>query len=143
MTHALRGQVALTAGETRYHLVFDVNAFCFAQEALGKKTMEIVADFSDDADDLVTARGLLWAGLQKHHACHLLQAGEIMSDAGQIAVRAAVSEGLAAAFGLAEKAEDKESPNPPMPTPGTGSGSTASTAKPAGKARASGKKPLA
>ncbi|UZW54059.1 hypothetical protein NUH86_10985 [Sphingobium sp. JS3065] len=141
MANPLRGEVAITIAETRYLLVFDVNAFCHAQDALGKKPLEMVADFSADPDDLVTLRGLFWAGLQKHHACHLLAAGELLSDAGQPAVRAALADGLAAAFGLAEKQEGKEGENPPTTTPGTGSGSTGNTAKPVATARSSGRKP--
>jgi hypothetical protein len=130
MANPLRGEVALEIAGASYQLVFDVNAFCHAQEALGKKPLEMVADFSSDPDDLVTLRGLFWAGLQKHHACHLIAAGELLSDAGQPAVRAALAEGLAAAFGLADKEEGKEDANPPMTTPGTGSDSIGSTAKP-------------
>ena len=125
MSNPLRGEVDLG----KYKLVFDANAFCSIQSAMGMRVNEFTSAFSDFPDDLMVARGLLWGGLQKHHACHLIEAGEVMADIGMDDVRDAIARGLAAAFGI--KAEGEESPNPPIEseTPGTGSPSTKRTAK--------------
>jgi len=126
----LRGEAMLTAGPDEYKLVFDANAFCYAQQTLGMKAMEMVAAFSEDPDDMLTMRGLLWAGLQKHHECHLIQAGEVLSSAGMPEARAAIALGLAAAFGTETKGDKEQKKAATTPkTPGTGSPSTRNTAK--------------
>ncbi|WP_397586679.1 hypothetical protein [Sphingobium fuliginis] len=139
----LRGEKVVSVGGVDYKLVLDVNAFCYAQAELGKKSLEITAAISGDPDDMLSIRGLFWASLQKYHPCHLFEAGEIMADAGPAAVRAALLDCLADAFGLAESqpgaTEDKEGENPQR-TLGTGSDSTGSTAKPEAAAKGSGKK---
>lgn len=129
----LRGEAAVKVGEKSYALALDVNAFCYAQPVLNMKPLEMVSAFLADGDDLLLMRTLLWAALQRHHPCHELEAGDILCDAGPVAVRVAITDMMVAAFGLKGQAEDKE-PGKALttePTPGTGSGSTASTAKPA------------
>ena len=133
----LRGEAAL--GDHR--LALDVNAFCAAQPVLNMKPLEMVSAFLADGDDLLLMRTLLWAALQRNHPCHELEAGEILTDAGPVAVRAVITEMMVAAFGLKEQSEDKEPGKAPtMATHGTGTASTASTAKPEGTAKRSGKK---
>lgn len=138
----LRGEAAIAAGGKDYSLALDVNAFCYAQPVLTMKPLEMVSAFLADGDDLLLMRTLLWAALQRHHPCHELEAGDILADAGPVAVRAAITDMMVAAFGLKEQAEDKE-PGKALttkPIPGTGSGSTASTAKPAATAKPTGRK---
>jgi len=115
----LRGEAVLEAGGETFKLTLDVNAFCHVQAALDLKPRELVATFEEEPDDLVVARGLLWGALQKHHSCHIVQAGEIMADAGLPQVRVALAECLAACFG---SAEGKQGGNPRRgrKTPGTG-----------------------
>lgn len=141
----LRGQAALAAGEKTYGLVLDANAFCYAQPVLNMKPLEMVSAFLADSDDLLLMRTLLWASLQRSHPCHELEAGDILTDAGAVAVRSAITDMMVAAFGLKDQSEDKETGKAPMTAaiPGTGSGSTASTAKPGATAKRSGKKPRA
>lgn len=124
MTNPLRGEASIEIGGLTFKLVMDANAFCCAQGALDKKMMDMVADFTADPDDIITLRALFWASLQKNHPCHILQAGEMLSDAGDPAVRGVIAELLAAAFGTnsetGQAAEGKEAENPPMATPGIG-----------------------
>lgn len=120
MSNPLRGEASIDIGGLAFKLVLDVNAFCCAQEVTGKKMLEMVEAFTLDADDLVTLRALFWAALQKHHPCHLIQAGEMLSDAGDPAVRGVVAQALSVALGTAEPGEDKEGKNPPTETPGIG-----------------------
>jgi len=139
----LRGEAQVQAAGTTFNLVFDVNAFCYAQPVLNMKPLEILsAHLADDGDMLLT-RTLLWAALQKHHPCHELEAGEILADAGVPAVRTALTAMFVAAFGLKKEGGDEEGKkgeNPPTKIPGTGSDSTGNTAKPAAKAKRSGGK---
>ncbi|MGW8202978.1 hypothetical protein ACWGM0_10575 [Sphingomonas bisphenolicum] len=138
----LRGEAALKVGDKAYSLMLDVNAFCYAQPVLHMKPLEMVSAFLADGEDLFLTRTLLWAALQRHHPCHELEAGDILADAGPVAVRSTITDMMVAAFGLKQQAEDKE-PGKALTTeliPGTGSGSTASTAKPAATAKPSGKK---
>lgn len=137
----LRGESSVKAGDKAYSLVLDVNAFCYAQPVLLMKPLEMVSAFLADGDDLLLMRTLLWAALQRHHPCHELEAGDILADAGPVAVRGVITDMMVAAFGLKEQAEDKEPGKAPtVPTLGTGSGSTASTAKPADARKRTGKK---
>ncbi|MES2173846.1 MAG: hypothetical protein V4523_07850 [Pseudomonadota bacterium] len=138
----LRGEAAIKVGDTAYSLALDVNAFCYAQSVLSMKPLEMVSAFLADGDDLLLMRTLLWAALQRHHPCHELEAGDILADVGPVAVRAAITGMMVAAFGLKEQAEDKEPGKEPKTEPilGTGSGSTASTAKPGATAKRSGRK---
>ncbi|MEV4934607.1 hypothetical protein [Sphingobium sp. LSP13-1-1.1] len=139
----LRGEAQIKVADATLKLVFDVNAFCYAQPVLNMKPLEILsAHLADDGDMLLT-RTLLWAALQKHHPCHELEAGEILADAGVPTVRNALTAMFVAAFGLKKESDDgegKKGENPPTTTPGTGSGSTDNTAKPAAKAKRSGAK---
>lgn len=141
-TNPLRGEASLKAGDKAYSLVLDVNAFCYAQPVLSMKPLEMVSAFLADGDDLLLMRTLLWASLQRHHACHELEAGDVLADAGPVAVRSAITDMMIAAFGLKDQTEDKEPGKALMttPIPGTGPDSTASTAKPVATAKRSGKK---
>lgn len=128
MANPLRGEAPLAAGDASYTLCFDVNAFCYAEAQLAKTTDEIVFQVQDELSGWVVAsknpnalprlnsslvRGLLWAGLQKHHpGTHLVEAGEIMSDAGLANTVVAVTNAFFAAFGPPE-AEGEKRPNPP------------------------------
>ena len=124
----LRGEATLDAGERgTLTLVYDVNAFCYAEGHLGKTTDQIVAMVQEEfagwdqaaADEsraprvnATLTRALLWAGLQKRHpGTHMIEAGEIMSDAGLGETVAAVLNGVFAFFGKAE--EDGDSGDPP------------------------------
>lgn len=120
MSNPLRGEASIEIGGLAFKLVLDANAFCCAQEATGKKMLEMVENFTLDADDLVTLRALFWASLQRHHPCHLIQAGEMLSDAGDPAVRGVIAEALAVALGTDDNAEGKQGENPPTEIPGTG-----------------------
>lgn len=125
----MRGEAILEAGERKtLKIVFDVNAFCYAEERLGKSTDEIVDQVTKefatwDRKNLeaggtprinaTLTRVLLWAGLQKHQpGTHMVEAGEIMSDVGVAVVGNAVLDAFYAAFGQAEKVEGEQSAHP-------------------------------
>jgi hypothetical protein len=115
----LRGEAELQAGDRTFKLVLDVNAFCCIQPVLNMKPRDILGTFEAEPDDMVVSRAILWGALQKHHDCHLVEAGEIMADAGLAETRVALTNCLAACFGAAE---GKEQGNPPKAkrTRGTG-----------------------
>ena len=116
----LRGEAALVSGTSTYALVYDVNAFCLAETALGRPTDELVDDYDSGRRDLRLTRGLFWAGLQDKHPCTIAEAGDIMSDAGAEPVQDAVTSGLLAAFGAAQEGEQSENPTEEPNPPGTG-----------------------
>jgi hypothetical protein len=118
MANPLRGEAAIKAGGVDYTLVFDINALCEAEDALGIDTGAILDALAGNTAMKVT-RALLWAGLQRHHSCHLLEAGEIAQLAGARAAKAAVVKAIAAAF---PSANDKGvAENPPAAADGDGS----------------------
>jgi hypothetical protein len=123
----LRGEAALVAGAKTYTLTFDVNAFCLAEKALAMPTDEIVQAIDTGSADLSFMRALIWAGLQRGHACTIAEAGDIVSDAGMAVAKSAMLAGLTAAFGLAQ--EDGDEMDPPKTAHGTGSGSSRGGAK--------------
>lgn len=131
------------AGDASYRLAFDVNAFCFAESVLDPMTTDdIVAEVASGTAKLTILRAVTWAALQKYYPdTHLAQAAEIMSDAGLLAVRQAIANGLKAAFGLASEGGEEE--NPPISEDGGGSTSSPSGAKPASNRKGSGDKPPA
>jgi hypothetical protein len=122
MANVLLGEVDLPIGDVRYRLVFDANAFVFAEEALAPQTTDEIVERlmrTRAKADMKLIRGLFWAGLQEKHPRTLKEAGQLLSEAGFPAVRDAVVEGMKAAFGTAE---DKEPGDPPSPEGGTGTG---------------------
>jgi hypothetical protein len=139
----LRGEAALQAGGKTYRLVFDANAFCFAESALAPMaTDEIIGQIAAGTANMGLLRAMVWAALQRHHPeTHIMGAGEVMSDAGMPAVRTALASGLGSAFGLAT--EGKDGKNPPKKEGGTGSGSSESGAKRGSNPKRSGGKPRA
>lgn len=137
----LRGEGELNAAGNTYRLAFDVSAFCYAEKALAPmSTDEIVAQIADGTANMTLLRAVVWAALQRHHPeVSLAQAGEVMSDASMPAVRAAITSGLEAAFGLAD-GDDGE--NPRNGEGGIGSTSSPSGVKPASnRTRSGGKHP--
>lgn len=135
----LRGEAELVAGAATYTLVFDVNAFCLAEKALGLTTDEIIAAAVGDRrrkvaprPDLEFLRAVTWAGLQRRQDLTVAEAGDVISDAGAPAARGAMLAAFAAAFGVEQEGEDRPNP-PPGDAPGTGSPSSPGGARP-GKA---------
>lgn len=115
----MRGEAELTAGGETYKLALDVNAFCLLQPMIDMKPIAIVSAFENDPDDFVLMRGLLWAALQKNHECHLVQAGEIMGEAGFVETRTVLANLLASFFNTGPK-EGGESARPQKKTRATG-----------------------
>jgi hypothetical protein len=116
----MRGEASIGEGAGAFTLVLDVNAWCHIQSTLGLKVTEVISAFEADPADMLTARAMLWGALQKNHACHLVEAGEIMADHGPSAVREALAACLEACFGTV-KSEGKKRTDPrKKATPGTG-----------------------
>lgn len=116
----LRGEAELVAGDRTLTLCLDVNAFCYAEDELGKTTDQIVVTLESRPADMMMARGLIWAALQRHHpGTNLLEAGEIISESGLAEARAALTKCLEAAFGTVE---GKDKPRPPRKRAGNGAG---------------------
>lgn len=107
----LRGEASFSAGGKDYTLVFDANAFCFAEAEIAKTTDEIVAEIEAAPANLTIMRALFWAGLQKHHAgTHMVAAGEIISDLGVVEARVKMMDAMFAAFGKTEGGDITDPP---------------------------------
>lgn len=106
----LRGEASVEIRGQFYTLTYDVSAFITAQQATGMKMSEMINGFSEQPDDLIQLRALFWAGLQKKHALTIGEAESLMSDAGIVKTRVAVSNGLSAALGEKEGGDGE---NPP------------------------------
>jgi hypothetical protein len=116
--HPLKGEASFVSGGVAYTLAYDINALVLAEEAAGITVSAILTEL-DRGASLKTLRAMIWAGLQRDHECHVIQAGEIMSLAGVNTVNEAMRKALAAAFPVAEAASDA---NPPKRArAGTGS----------------------
>lgn len=123
MANALTGEVPFTAGGATYKLVFDVNAFCLAEEALdGMTTDEMLDMLRRKRVGFRLVRAVIYAGLQANHPCHLIRAGEIISDAGLPASRSAVIAGFEAALAAAAGAQEGSEPGEEKGPEGSGTG---------------------
>jgi hypothetical protein len=104
MTNPLRGEASFEAGGTTFTLAYDINALVLAEEATGLEADALIERL-DAGKSIKVLRAAIWAGLQLHHECHLLRAGEIMTEAGVSAAVTAMRKALMAAFPPAEKAK--------------------------------------
>jgi len=122
MGNPFRGEGEFECDGETYRLVFDINAFVEAEDALGMDTQTIIAEFGEGTK-LKVLRGLLWAGLRARHPdVHLIQAGEIISEVGVkplFGPDGVARKALAAAFATAEE-------NPPKASNRKAKGTTAS-----------------
>ena len=105
MSNPLRGEAALVVGEVSYTLVFDINALCLAEEALGMEVDELLARYSAGTSARLV-RGMIWAALQAKHPCTLDAAGAIISEVGFVPAKAALEKALL----LAMPVQDEGSP---------------------------------
>lgn len=108
----LRGEAPLLVGKTTYKLAIDPNAFVYAEEAYGKLTDQLIAD-ADKLGERVNmklVRTLVWAALQKYHACSQSEAGDIIADATYPVARDAVQQCLRVALGVAEVQDSADPP---------------------------------
>jgi hypothetical protein len=81
MGNPFRGEAELKVGDQSYRLALDINGFIEAEEASGLDTQALLAGV--DASSFKAFRAILFGALRRHHPdVHLIQAGEIMSDAG-------------------------------------------------------------
>lgn len=132
MANPLVGEVVLPLGEATYTLQYDVNALCEAEEALDASVEEILERITAKRPRMVVLRGLLWAGLRRHHpALTVEEVGQRFFGPGGLGTHGVmpyVGEALRLAFpkpGDGEGASGEADPPPATPD-GTGSASSAS-----------------
>ena len=113
----LRGEAPLVTPEKSYTLAYDINALILAEEASAMDIDPLLARLEKGAG-LKLLRIVVWAGLQRDHECDLVAAGEIITQAGVVVARAAMTKALRAAF-LPPTADNPK--NPRKATDGTGS----------------------
>lgn len=113
----LRGEAAFAAGGETFTLAYDINAMILAEEQSGLD-MDQLLDRLSRGTNVKAIRATIWAGLQRHHECNLLRAGEIMAEATVPVARAAMMKAIRSAF---PPAEAGEAANPRPAADGTGS----------------------
>lgn len=110
MSNPLRGEATLVAGTAAYTLVFDINALCLAEEALGMEVDELLARYSGGTSARLV-RGLVWAALQAKHPCSLAEAGAIISEVGFVEAKATLEKALLLAMPVQEEGEPPKKAN--------------------------------
>lgn len=103
MPNATRGEVAV--GD--YVLVYDFNALCEAEGAIGKP----ITALDWNSLGLMDMRALLWAGLQSRHpGITIKDAGAIAQKIGAGRVMEAVGEAMTSAFGAGDDSGNATGP---------------------------------
>lgn len=121
MANPLRGEVEFVQDGSTYVLVLDVNALCAAEALLGQKSQEIARALALGGH-MSVLRGLLWAGLKRHHNLALEEAGVLLQAMGLGQASAKMVEAMRLAF-PEEKGPAK--PGPRRAARGTGKRSSA------------------
>jgi hypothetical protein len=103
MANPLRGEASFKAGDQSYTLAYDINALCEAEDASGLPIGELLGHLETGAS-LKVLRAVIWAGLQRHHPCGLIEAGEIIAAATTKIAADAMRKALAGAFPASEGA---------------------------------------
>jgi len=95
MANELQGEVDLRIGDKTYTLKFTRNAMADVESLFGGRPFnEVLADRS-----VSVLRACLWAGLKRHHSgIDLLAAGDLMDEADDAAVGAAIGKAVQLAF---------------------------------------------
>lgn len=131
MANPAKGEADIKLADGRQiKLVFDANAWCEIEDALGRTTQDIVADLKPRmADDgktvleppkagLKVQRAIIWGGLRRYHPEFTIeQAGDILVEAAE-GMAKAIGGGMPQAEG--EEAGEDAEPHPPKPSRGTG-----------------------
>lgn len=108
MANALRGSVALQAGDTAYTVSFSINALCELEDAFGVPVQRIGELFSKDTS-IKDVRKLVRCALSDHHPEMTdKSAGEVITRAGIPDCMDAVQKAFKLAF-----PEVKDAENPP------------------------------
>ena len=112
MVNPLRGEVAMTVGDTAYKLCFSVNATCALEGLLDKSVNEIIESLQDPKKvRLQTLRALLWASLSDNHPeLTLKDAGAIAHALGPAMAMAKVTEAMTLSYPEAEAKSDDSRP---------------------------------
>lgn len=101
MANRFKGECALEVGEKTYTLRFGANEIVALEDELGKGVAEIGQMLSapDYQPTMKEARMFVWLALQAHHPdVTLLQAGEIINEAGVVEAFSATMTALNNSF---------------------------------------------
>lgn len=146
MTNPLKGETTVSTVDKTYRLVFDVNALCMMEAALGGTAAIIVVERLAKERRFTDLRILLWAGLQEFHDdLDVRDAGRLISEIGMEDLTSKILGAISAAFPTPKtkgkgKGGDKGAVDPKQAADqtaaGTGSNSTepganSATAQPA------------
>lgn len=91
----MRGGVEFAHDGRRYVMRFGANQLCAAEEASGRRTLELVNEIQSGAGSFRTFRVLFWAGLG---TVTVEQAGEMMDAIGLQEVAEIIGKALTLAF---------------------------------------------
>lgn len=98
MANPHRGEVSFTVDGKSYTIRLGRNAMAEAEAVVGRPFPAIVQSLGS-SPEVGVLRAVLWAGLHRHHPeLDLLAVGDLMDEAGDEAVTAAIAEALRLAF---------------------------------------------
>lgn len=121
MANPLKGELEFVQDGSTYVLVLDVNALCAAEHLLNLKAQQISHALATGGH-MSVLRGLLWAGLKRHHDLTLEEAGRLLQAIGLERATQLMDEALRLSFPDPKK---DAKPNPRKAARGTGPRSTA------------------
>lgn len=99
----MRAGVEFVHRGRRHVLRFGANQMVAAEEASGRKTLELVQELQDGEASLRTFRTLFWAGLG---TVTQQEAGDMIDDLGMAEAAQIIGKALMLAFPAAEVGED-------------------------------------
>ena len=115
MANGKRCEAEFKVGDTTYRLKFDWNAAAEFEDACGLVLSDLMLQALRKRVSAKSVRGMLWAGLRRHHPeVDLAAAGRLIDSLGRAAAVELLSNGLLYYFPELDK-EAKDRPRPPEP----------------------------
>lgn len=122
MANSHKGEVDLKAGDKTYKFRLTTNVLCEMEDHFGKTFNEVMAELGDKPSMKGMREIVRFALSENEPAPDAKQAGEIIDEAGSLAVTEALKKAIKLAFPEPE-GEGAENPQTASPADGTGKGS--------------------
>lgn len=106
MANPMKGEVAFTAGDDTYTLVYSINALVTLEDKLQIATSQI-GELLGERMSMTSLRTLFWAGLIDRHDCSEQEAGNLISEVGIAKSAELIGEALSKAFPEAGKSKGR------------------------------------
>lgn len=134
MANKLKGEVAFTAGDRGYTLVYTIDALIALEEHFGQSVQELGAMLQENLR-MKDLRILFHAGLQARHPdVDVVEAGRVMSELGLTDCGGLIGRAFTLAFATGKEKASAAGPQPAGAQDGIGLSSSVSTASSASEA---------